>query len=78
MGKDAQEDVGLHAPLDLMEDWPIGEQALHAPERVLRAGEQVMEAPRLLGAKVGAVGLEHEAAVETLGELTPWLVDGIA
>ena len=71
-------DEDLHALLNLMEDGPFGERALHAPERVLRAREQVIDAPRLLSAEVGAVGLEHVAAVETLGEFTPWLVERIA
>ena len=75
--KDAQEDVSLHATLSLMEDRALGERALHAPERVLRAREQVIDAPRLLGAEVGAVGLQYVAAVETLGEFTPWLVERI-
>ena len=51
-GKHAQKDVGLYASLNLMEDRPLGERALHAStERVLRAREQVTDPPHLLGAR---------------------------
>ena len=59
-------DVGLDAPLNLMEDGTLGKLARHAPERVIGTSEQVMDAPRLVGAQVGAVGFEHVAAVESM------------
>jgi hypothetical protein len=48
VGQDAKEDVRLDALLELMEDRPLGKRRLHIAEGVLSAGEQEVDAPKLV------------------------------
>ena len=50
--------MGLNAVLELVEDRPFAQGALHVAEGILDTGQQDVEPPGLLGREILAVGLE--------------------
>src|SRR5438105_15497477 len=71
IGEHAQEDVGLGAVLELVEDRPFHQRTLESAESRLRPGEQIVNAPDLLSVQILPVGLEQVGAVELLGARFP-------
>src|SRR5215208_650699 len=69
IGENAEKDVSLDAMLELVEDGSLAQRALHVAEGVFDAGQQDIEAPRLLGRQVFAIGLQQVGAVEAKGTL---------
>src|SRR5437867_3997897 len=67
VGEHAREDVGLYAVLEVMEDRPLHQRALHGPKGRLYPREQDVETPDLLVAQVLAIGPQEIGAVEMLG-----------
>ena len=67
VGEHAEEDVGRDAAMELVEDRPLAQRALHVAESVLDAGEQDIETPSLLGREAFAVGLQKVGAIEAQG-----------
>src|SRR5215468_1958208 len=63
----AEEDVSLDTVLELVEDRPLAQRTLHVTEGILDAGQQDVEAPRLLGRKVFAIGFQQVGAIEAEG-----------
>jgi hypothetical protein len=58
VGQHAEEDVRLHAMLEVVEDRPLHQRTLHRPKGRLDVGEQHVEPPDLLVGQVLAVGLQ--------------------
>ena len=55
VGQNTEKDVGLDAVLEVVEDGPFTQWALHVTEGVLDAGQQDVEAPRFFGREVFAI-----------------------
>ncbi len=70
IGQNAQKDVSLDAPLELVEDRPLTERAFHVTKCVFDTGQQDIKAPSFFGREVFAVGLEQVGAVEAQGALS--------
>jgi hypothetical protein len=55
VGQRTEEDVGLDAVLEVVEDRPLTQRALHVTEGRLDASQKDVEAPRLLRRQVFAI-----------------------
>ncbi len=62
VGENAEEDMSLDAPLQMVEDRPLRERTFHGAEGGLDAREENVGPPDLLSGEVGATGLQQIAA----------------
>ena len=69
VGQQTKKNVGVGAPLFVVEDWPDDERRFHVAEGILGAREQSVDAPDLIGGEVFAIGLEQITAVELFGSM---------
>src|SRR6266851_757212 len=67
VGEHAEEDVGLHAVLEVMEDRALHQRALQGAEGRLDSREQDIEMPDLFVSEILAIGLEQVGAVQRAG-----------
>ena len=58
IGEHAEEDVGVHPSLDLVQDGPLGERALHVAEGIFDPREQAVDAPEFVVTKIAAIGFQ--------------------
>ena len=68
VGQDAQKNVRLGAPLQVVEDRTLHQRAFHGPKGGFHACQQGIGAPDLLRRQLVPIGLQHVAAIELLGE----------
>ena len=63
ISQQAEENVRLGAPLEVMEDGPLHQRALHGPKSRFHPGQQNVSFPDLVVGPILAVALEQVAAV---------------
>src|SRR5262249_62171802 len=67
VGQQTKKNVGVGAPLLVVEDWPDDERRFHVAEGILGAREQSVDAPDLIGGEGLSIGLEQIKAIELFG-----------
>src|SRR5919108_2141397 len=64
-----KKDMALDGVLELMKNRPLSERRFHVAKSVLGTTEQGVDAPRLVGGEIAAIGFEKIGPVELLGGL---------